>query len=1181
MKIFKNKLIGKMFLLLLSISIIFPSNYNVLAKHSKEQSMSQELRAPASPIQTFQYEKSIHVKNSSNIERYRPAIPTRADGQRAIDTLSVSIASNHEYTFDDLNRLSYANLVDVLVTINTDEITDFWTYSQDVVEFYRDRQRLIYLSDEIEQRGSQYTSNDDRGLATLIEVLNKGFLYQWDFNDPDMDYLKDLSFRAEITPAVLSVMNNSDFALGTDTQEAVVAQIGYLISNSTTDIDMFDEAYSVIRYFNNGVDNYITDPSKTNAIYALLSGLNYNLYYNYRFGPYDTPNQAPWYGQIDTFFNEVAYILNFNQFADTDHEWLIDNAVYVITEEGRFHSNANFALNTLNDALNVYPYYGGVYLALAASVDDLGGNINYPSIVADYEDHYYGNHYTFDDGEFIIKAGDRVSEEDIQRIYWASKEVKAQFHRLYGVNEPVETGNPDDVLTAIIYNDSDEYGMNRYLNGLDTNNGGIYIESWGTFYTWDREVPTDSIYGLEELFRHEYFHFLQSRFLVPGMWGDTDLYNNDRLVWVEEGGGEFFAGSTRTGIDTRSTKIGNIHSNPSDWYTLDQVLHGTYGLWDIYDYSYAFYDFIYNHHMDIFDNVKQYISNEDADGFDHYMDDLARNTNLEDEYHNHIQNLINDGGRVVLVEDDYLVNHSNRSLPTISSDITNEISLRNVIENTYNSDLFDTYTIEGRYVGGRSNGEVNDREAMNNIVNQVLGNLDNRWSGYRTVTAYFVNHRVNSNGDYEYDVVFHGLLPDQGTGTGSDPVADISGPSSALVNETVSFSSDGSYDPDGTIDFYDWNFDDGSTSTRANPTHTFTAPGIYSVRLTVTDNEGRTDTTVTTIRITEEDTGGGEPGIILQTNGTLTSQNSGDNHYFTAVGTGETSITLTVPSANDAITWVLYEAITGDRVDWAIQNGNVHERTMNLVSGTEYEILVYTWETATIDYDLLVIGDGSPTDPTDPGTGTGEGSGTGFDPVADISAPSTAIVNETINFSSDGSYDADGTIDFYDWNFDDGTTSTRANPTHTYTTPGNYSVRLTVTDDQGRTDTTVITIRITEDDKGEGQSSIILETSGTLTSQNSGDNHYFTAFGTGETTITLTVPSANDAITWVLYEAATGVRVGWARQNGNVHEWTMNLVQGTEYEILMYTWETATVDYDLLAIEDGTPTDSTDPGIGG
>lgn len=49
----------------------------------------------------------------------------------------------------------------------------------------------------------------------------------------------------------------------------------------------------------------------------------------------------------------------------------------------------------------------------------------------------------------------------------------------------------------------------------------------------------------------------------------------------------------------------------------------------------------------------------------------------------------------------------------------------------------------------------------------------------------------------------------------------------------------------------------------------------------------------------------------------------------------------------------------------------------------------------------------------------------------------------------DYSNDSDGSIVGWSWNFGDGNTSSAAAPTHTYASPGTYTVMLTVTDDKG------------------------------------------------------------------------------------------------------------------------------------
>ena len=47
-------------------------------------------------------------------------------------------------------------------------------------------------------------------------------------------------------------------------------------------------------------------------------------------------------------------------------------------------------------------------------------------------------------------------------------------------------------------------------------------------------------------------------------------------------------------------------------------------------------------------------------------------------------------------------------------------------------------------------------------------------------------------------------------------------------------------DSDGTLRDYQWTFDDGTFSTNANPTKIFKTPGVYTIRLAVTDNDGNT-----------------------------------------------------------------------------------------------------------------------------------------------------------------------------------------------------------------------------------------------------------------------------------------------------------------------------------------------------
>jgi PKD repeat protein len=116
-------------------------------------------------------------------------------------------------------------------------------------------------------------------------------------------------------------------------------------------------------------------------------------------------------------------------------------------------------------------------------------------------------------------------------------------------------------------------------------------------------------------------------------------------------------------------------------------------------------------------------------------------------------------------------------------------------------------------------------------------------------TAYgeYVTHQYSNNGTYivnltvmdddsATDSIENTLIVDK-----SPPVADFTyDPDDPIVNENVYFY-DESTDLDGVIVSWNWDFGDGYYSGLQNPTHQYSAAGIYIVNLTVTDDDGLID----------------------------------------------------------------------------------------------------------------------------------------------------------------------------------------------------------------------------------------------------------------------------------------------------------------------------------------------------
>lgn len=77
-----------------------------------------------------------------------------------------------------------------------------------------------------------------------------------------------------------------------------------------------------------------------------------------------------------------------------------------------------------------------------------------------------------------------------------------------------------------------------------------------------------------------------------------------------------------------------------------------------------------------------------------------------------------------------------------------------------------------------------------------------------------------------------------------------------------------------------------------------------------------------------------------------------------------------------------------------------------------------------------------------------------------------APLDVTVNGS--GSTDSDGTIASYEWDFGNGTTGTGPTSGTTYASPGDYTITLTVTDDEGFVGKATQVVTVTEGGQGDG-----------------------------------------------------------------------------------------------------------------
>ncbi len=337
----------------------------------------------------------------------------------------------------------------------------------------------------------------------------------------------------------------------------------------------------------------------------------------------------------------------------------------------------------------------------------------------------------------------------------------------------------------------------------------------------------------------------------------------------------------------------------------------------------------------------------------------------------------------------------------------------------------------------------------------------------------------------------------------SPPVAAAGGPYTGTEDQVVAFDGGASFDPEGGLLTYSWDFGDGSRGSGPTPVHTYLAGAVYTVSLVVNDGLENSATVTTTATIEEVpdppvavingpyngiekapitfDASGsydpeGTPLIYLWDFGDATvGSGLRPSHTYQADGVYTVSLIVNDGSldSSPASTTAVIEAINIAPV--AVVNGP-YAGTEGIAvtfdsSGSndpEGSTLSYRWDfgdgTSSGDRNpshiyqaggvytvSLVVNDGLLDSSAAATTASIEE--VNESPVAAPGADRTVTTGEVVTFNGSGSRDPDGTIVSYFWDFGDGTTGSGVSPSHTYASAGEYHVSLLVTDNQGGTGT--------------------------------------------------------------------------------------------------------------------------------
>ncbi|MEZ5338272.1 MAG: PKD domain-containing protein [bacterium] len=271
------------------------------------------------------------------------------------------------------------------------------------------------------------------------------------------------------------------------------------------------------------------------------------------------------------------------------------------------------------------------------------------------------------------------------------------------------------------------------------------------------------------------------------------------------------------------------------------------------------------------------------------------------------------------------------------------------------------------------------------------------------------------------------------------PTASISADvSSGELPLAVNFDASASFDTDGTIVLYEWDFDgdgtfDSNTGTSPSAGFVYSNAGTYDPVVRVTDDDGAVDTA----SLTESG------GSTLDVNRAPVADIAAD----TLSGTLPLTVNFDASGSSDLDgSIVLYE--------WDFEGDGTFESSTGTTATTSF---TYT-AGGTFDPAVRVTDNKGATDTASISETVGGGITVNIAPSAAISADTlSGNLPLTINFDASASSDVDGTIVSYEWDFDgDGSwdldTGTTATTSFEYTTSGSFDPAVRVTDDDGASD---------------------------------------------------------------------------------------------------------------------------------
>jgi len=657
-------------------------------------------------------ESKTHIENAPTAESQYALQP------EMIQMSAFSTSSTQAAAVCNVNALATTNsttLINEIKSQGVQCVNELFSASDNIQATAFDSNNMYAVANHVKTLSQNYQGGGDVNIEALFLYLRAGYFAEF-YND-------QVTFATWVTPAVKGAIdafvNNSHFYDDNDAHGKTLSEV-IITMDSSEQQDVYLPV--ITQWLNRWNESYASKwnmRGAVNGVFTLLFRGQWNNEFKAKIGTATDLVAAL------RKFTTSTYMIN------SDAEFMLANAA---RELGRLKLYAGTAIQAsvdagLNDIFSRYEMvgYGDVAWLGAADTASYYGDCNDYGICnygAQLESQVLSQTYTC--SSTIKIRSQNMTAAQHQAACSKMGYEEGYFHNKLATNNIPVADDNNTQLQVNIFDSSTDYG--KYAGaifGIDTNNGGMYLEgdpsklgNIPNFVAYEASYanPDHFVWNLE----HEYVHYLDGRFdLYGGFNAPTEA-----IVWWSEGVAEYVAHE-----DNYQAAIDTIKDGST--YTLGTIFNTSYDGFDvdrIYRWGYLAVRFMFERH---FDEVKLMLAS------------------------------------------------------TRSGD----------------------------------------------------------WAAYKArVNAWAV----------DYDAEFTQWTQQLANGGGSDNTAPVivhNGPYTVNLGEQINFSSEGSYDPQTSISSFNWDFGDGASSSLANPVHTYSTAGEYTITITATDSQGMSTTVSTTATV--------------------------------------------------------------------------------------------------------------------------------------------------------------------------------------------------------------------------------------------------------------------------------------------------------------------------------------------